>query len=225
MITPHTPVVYSPTVMFCPECKAEYRPGFTFCSDCQTDLVESLPEPSDVSTNKLEDADLREVWVGRSQEQCVAHCAALRAAKIPYHAIQHERMYFKDIEGNFRIGVLPEFLEQAKKIIDGDALDDSNDPEVNPEVDLQAQDDKAPTGVHDQHRDWKEEIPDDATIEVASEKDRDLAGMIVMALRENDIESRQAVLSDGSRKIFVTPEDESLAREIIHEIETDTLPE
>jgi hypothetical protein len=211
--------------MFCPECKAEYRLGFTFCSDCQTDLVESLPEPSDVSGNKLQGADLREVWVGRSQEQCVAYCAELRAVGIPYHVIQHERLYFKDIEGNFRIGVLPELLEQAKRIIDGDTLDDSNDSEVDPEVELQARDDKAPAGADDQHRDWKDEIPDDATIEVASEKDRDLAGMIVLALRENDIESRQAVLSDGSRKIFVTPEDESRAREIVHEIKTDTPPE
>lgn len=168
---------------------------------------------------------MREVWVGPSQEQCVAYCAELRAAEIPYHVIQHERMYFKDTEGNFRIGVLPKFLEQAKKIIEGDALDDSNDPESNPEVELQAQDDKAPAGLDDQHREWKDEIPDDATIEVASENDRDFAGMIVLALRENDIESRMNVLADGSRKIFVTPEDESLAREIIHEIKTDTPPE
>lgn len=219
------PVVYSPPVMFCPECQAEYRPGFKTCSDCHVDLVESLPEPSDVPSNKLQDADLREVWVGQSQEQCVAYCAELREAKIPYHVIQHERQYFKDTEGNFRIGVLPEFLESAKKIINGDALDDSNDPDFNPEAELQPQDDKVPMGADDQHRDWKDEIPDDATIEVASEKDRNLAEMIVLALRENDIESRLAVLSDGSRKIFVAPEDESVAREIVREIDTDSPPE
>ena len=211
--------------MFCPECKAEYRPGFTFCSDCQTNLVETLPEPSDVSTNKLQDADLREVWVGRSQEQCVAYCAELRAVEIPYHVIQHERTYFKDTEGNFRIGVLPKFLDEAKKIINGEALDDSNDPESNPEVELQAQDDKAPMGADDQHRNWTDEIPDDATIEVASVKDRNLAEMIVLALRKNDIESRLVVLSDGSRKILVAPEDESWAREIVREIDTDIPPE
>jgi hypothetical protein len=49
--------------------------------------------------------------------------------------------------------------------------------------------------------------------------------MIVLALRENDIESRLAVLSDGSRKIFVAPEDESVAREIVREIDTDSPPE
>jgi hypothetical protein len=79
--------------------------------------------------------------------------------------------------------------------------------------------------MDDQHRDWKDEVPDDATIEVASEKNRDVAGMIVLALRENDIESRMTTLSDGSRKIFVAPQDESFAREIIQEIKADTPPE
>ena len=211
--------------MFCPECKAEYRPGFTVCSDCQTDLVESLRQQCGASGNKVQNADLREVWVGRSQEQCVAYCAELRAAEIPYHVIQHERLYFKDTEGNFRIGVLPEFFEPAKMIIDGDNLDDSNDPEVNPPVELQGQEDKASTNIDDRHRDWKDEVPNDAAIEVASEKDPDLAGMIVLALRENDIESRLTTLSDGSRKIFVALQDESFAREIIQEIKTDTPPE
>ena len=39
-----------------------------------------------------------------------------------------------------------------------------------------------------------------------------------MALREKDIESRIAIQPDGSRKIFVTPHDESRAREIVREV-------
>jgi hypothetical protein len=211
--------------MFCPQCKAEYRPGFTLCSDCQTDLVEVLPEPSDISSAKLSDADQREVWVGQSQELCVANCAELRAAGIPYHVIQHESLHFKDVEGNFRIGVAPEFYDEAKKIIDGDNLGASNDPGFNPEVEVPAEDDKAPTDADDQHRDWKDEVPEDARVEVASENDREFAGMIVLALRENDIESRTAILPDGCRKIFVTSDDESRAREIVREIQTETPPE
>ena len=48
---------------------------------------------------------------------------------------------------------------------------------------------------------------------------------MVMALRESDIESRVTVLPDGIRKIFVTPDDESRAREIIREVESGDPPE
>jgi hypothetical protein len=121
--------------------------------------------------------------------------------------------------------VAPEFYDEAKKIIDGDNLDASNDPDPNPGVEVRAEDDKTPSEADDQHRDWQDEAPEDARVEVASENDREFAGMIVLALRENDIESRTNVLPDGCRKIFVTPDDESRAREIIREIQTETPPE
>jgi hypothetical protein len=211
--------------MFCPQCKAEYRPGFTLCSDCQTDLVEDLPQSSDAPKAKLTGEDLREVWVGQSQETCIGHCIALRAAEIPYHVLQHERQYFKDVDGNFRIGVLPEFFDQAEKIINGHDLDASSDSDGESGSERPAQDDKPPLGADDERLDGKEEALDDATVEVASESDRELAGMIVLALRENDIESRAIIASDGSRKIFVTPQDESRAREIVRELQTETPPE
>jgi hypothetical protein len=211
--------------MFCPQCKAEYRPGFTLCSDCQTGLVEELPNSSDDSAVKISNEDLREVWVGRSQEECVANCAELRAAGIPYHVLEHERQYFKGVDGNFRIGVSRDFFDRAKKIIDGDDFASSDDPNSESDAELPAQDDKAPIDADDRHLDWKDEAPDDATVEVASESDREFAGMIALALRENDIESRTAVLPDSSRKIFVTPHDESRAREIVREIHSETPPE
>jgi len=211
--------------MFCPQCKSEYRPGFTLCSDCQTDLVENLPASPDAPSANLSNEDLREVWVGKSQEECVVNCAELRAAGIPYHVLQHERQYFKDVDGNFRIGVLAELFDQAKKVIEQGHLDTSDDPDSEPDVELPPQDDKAPIDADDQHLDWKDEAPDGATVEVASENDREFAGMTVLALRENDIECRTAVLADGSRKIFVTPRDESRAREIVRELQTETPPE
>jgi hypothetical protein len=44
--------------------------------------------------------------------------------------------------------------------------------------------------------------------------------MIVLGLRENDIECRTKVLPDGTRKILVAREDEGRAREILREIES-----
>jgi hypothetical protein len=209
--------------MFCPECQAEYRPGFTRCSDCAVDLVEKLPESGSSLDNAATrpDQNLQEVWVGQSQEQCVAHCAELRVAGIPYQVIQYERRVFKDVQGNYRIGVLPEVFDSAKEIIEQGNPEFSEDSEGE----FPAQDDRPPTDVDDEHLDWKDEVPDDATAEVATETARDAADLLVMALRENDIESRIAIQPDGTRKIFVTLDDATRAREIVREIETETPPE
>jgi hypothetical protein len=92
-------------------------------------------------------------------------------------------------------------------------------------VELAAQDDQPPTDVDDEHLDWSDEAPEDATVEVATAPTRDVADMMVLALRENDIESRITMLPDGARKIFVTPHDESRAREIVREVESGDPPE
>jgi len=211
--------------MFCPECQAEYRSGFKTCSDCHVDLVETLPEKSDDGHAALLDSNLEEVWTGRSQEQCVMHCSELRDANIPYQAFRHQIRAFADADGNYRIAVLPEFSERAKKIIEQGNLEDGDDPAGDPDEELSAQDDKPPTDVDDEHLDWKDEAPDDATVEIASGSTRDVAGMMVLALRENDIESRTTILPDGTRKIFVTPHDQSRAREIVREVESGDPPE
>jgi hypothetical protein len=43
--------------------------------------------------------------------------------------------------------------------------------------------------------------------------------MIESCLRENHIHSRTDALDDGSRKIFVLPDDARRAREIVREVE------
>jgi hypothetical protein len=211
--------------MFCPECQAEYRAGFTTCSDCRVALVETLPEASKDGSTALLDSDLQEVWTGKNQEECVMHCSELRGAKIPYEAFRHQLRAFADADGNYRIAVLPEFVERAKQIIEHGNLDEGNDPDGDRDVQLAAQDDKPPTDVDDEHFDWKDEAPDDATVEVATGLTRDIADMMVLALRESDIETRITILPDGTRKIFVTPHDESRAREIVREVESGDPPE
>jgi hypothetical protein len=211
--------------MFCPECQAEYRSGFKTCSDCHVDLVETLPEAAKDGSAALLDSDLQEVWTGKNQEECVMHCSELRNAKIPYEAFRHQLRAFADADGNYRIAVLPKFVERARKVIEHGNLDDGDDPGVDPEMELAAQDDKPPTDVDDEHLDWSDEAPDDATVEVATAPTRDVADMMVLALRESDIESRITILPDGARKIFVTPHDESRAREIVREVESGDPPE
>jgi hypothetical protein len=211
--------------MFCPECEAEYRPGFTRCSDCGVDLVDQLAAlPVDAVSGQT-DSGLVAAWVGQSQELCVMYCQELRDAGIPYQVLQKYRQVFKDVDGNYTIGVSAELLDQAKKIIEQGADNIPSNPAEEAAVELPAQDDKLPMDVDDEHVDWKDEAPDDARVEVASDPTRDGADMIVLALRENDIESRIAIQADGSRKIFVTPHDEVRAREIVREIESETPPE
>jgi hypothetical protein len=209
--------------MFCPDCQAEYRAGFKTCSDCHVDLVETLPDDPQDSKNSLLDEGYQEVWTGKNQETCVMFCSELRGAKIPYQAFRHEIRAFADADGNYRIAVPADFVERAKQIIEHG--EPGNVDEDDPGAELPAQDDKPPTDADDEHRDWKDEVPDDATIEVWSGPTRDLADMMVLALRESDIESRIAVQPDGTRRIFVAPHDESHAREIVREVESGDPPE
>jgi hypothetical protein len=201
--------------MFCPQCKAEYRPGFTRCSDCGLDLVNDLPDANIAGT----DEDFREVWAGDNQDRCVFFCLALKEAGISYHVDQNRKAVLNsDNTGKFTISVPSQSYDEAKKVIDGDVFSDSD-------VELPAQDDRPPTDVDDEHRDWKNESPDDATVEVATETTRDAADLLVLALRENDIQSRIAIQPDGSRKIFVTLQNAARSHEIVGEVQSGDPPE
>lgn len=211
-------VVYSPAIMFCPQCQAEYRPGFTRCSDCGLDLVSDLPDADADPNTPNTDDDFREVWAGDNQDRCVFFCLALKEAGIAYHVDQNRNAVLnRDNTGKFTISVPSESYDQAKKAIDDDVSDS--------DVALPAQDDRPSTDVDDEHRDWKDESPDDATVEVATETTRDAADLLLLALRENDIESRIAIQPDGSRKLFVTLQDAARSHEIVREVQSGDPPE
>jgi hypothetical protein len=201
--------------MFCRQCKDEYRPGFTRCADCDVDLVESLAEPASDS-----DANLQEVWAGDRQDLCVAICAQLRAADIPFKVIQNSVQVVKKLDQSFAIGVAASFCDQAKEIIDigwgsPDVEADHDD------VALPADDDPDLSAEENLADNWDPGnwFPEDATVEVWSENVEKNTWMIESCLRENHIHSRTDALDDGSRKIFVLPDDARRAREIVREVE------
>ena len=209
--------------MFCPQCGAEYRPGFTRCSDCDVDLVATPPDAAD-SEAEVSDGDMEEVWKGEDQNEFVFACERLKAAAVPFRVLQQPREYARRAEGPFTINVPTKFATQAKSIVgasEADSFDESNSEDESAsesEMELPAEDDASDEEVGDSYKGSREDwYPEDATVEIFSEASSQYAWMIEMSLKENDIRSRKETEGDGSR-IFVAPEDESRAREIIREI-------
>lgn len=208
--------------MFCPKCKAEYRRGFTHCSDCDVDLVEELPEEESPS-----DKALTLVWECADQAECLSVCRDLRNADIPYKVgqIPNERTARMEMEWHYRILISPNDLDRAKELFAIDApqhtipSSDADDEEVlDPTVELP--DTTASSIDEPKRRDtyldpW---YPEDANAEVWSQDVDDLSSGIELTLDANRIHCRCDSDKSGAKKIFVRPEDESFAREIIREI-------
>jgi hypothetical protein len=205
--------------MFCPQCKAEYRPGFTRCSDCDVDLVERLP---------LE-APMKRAWFGEDRESCVYVCARLRAAGIPFNVTQGKRQYFWHLDERYEVFVPSGSYGKAKASAEQGGLDFSDRYEDQKIMELP---DLGPNAVKRDNwtRSWRTE---DATVEVWCEKTEEgpwfeqlkgLAWMIELSLRENRIGTYIDMSQDGFQRIFVRPENESEAREIVREIKSGTPP-
>ena len=211
--------------MFCPQCKAEYRSGFTRCLDCNVDLVEYLPEPGhgSISTSDLPDESLKEVWAGDDEGECNSICDRLKEAEIPFKVKQPNPQFLKHRDSRFRIGVPPNYFDRAGEIIEKEDADEEKEQRA---TELPAEDDVV-TAPDLDHNDWDPDNwnPEDATVEVFSEHTEEATWMIEASLRENNINARTDLLKDGSRKGFVTPNDENCAREIVHEIKDATPPQ
>jgi len=62
------------------------------------------------------------------------------------------------------------------------------------------------------------------TVQIYREDGPDKIWMVELSLRENAIDFRAEVSQDGSRKLFVSPQDAALALEIVREITSGTPP-
>jgi hypothetical protein len=201
--------------MLCPECHASYREGFTHCPDCDVDLVDTLPGPG--SDADPLGGDLATVYTTEEEDICVSVCKDLRKAGIPFKVLQHEQQFLKGVDTHFAIEVPPGFREQAQKLIEQGASDFSDTEEEQRIMQLPAEDDSESdesTGPDSGAHCHKE----DATAEVWSGNSQETTEMIELALRENDILARVTEGDDGSRRLFVRPQDEHRAREIVREI-------
>ena len=216
--------------MFCPQCKAEYRSGFRQCSDCYVDLVEELPEKQSSSeeASSFSEEGLTLLWECADEAECVGVCRDLREADIPYKVdqIPFERTERMRVKWHYRILISPSDFDRAKELlgIDGPQhtipSDDDADDEEAFDPSLELPDTSASSIDEPKRRDtyldpW---YPEDATVEVWRQESDDLASGIQRSLDANRIHCRCDSDARGGKKIFVRPEDESFAREIVREI-------
>ena len=218
--------------MFCPQCKAEYRQGFTRCSDCDVDLVYALPQDSEQQVAAREGIaydgrDHQLIWKGNDESECVALCRILMKADIPYKVAQVPEAKFKmRVKWRYEIGVPYADSQLAKDLlgIQGEFADACYGPDGKDETeeandgDEVRVDDTPPDAEVRSDSYLKHWYPEDATVEIWSQDGDDFSSGIELSLDANCIHCRCDSDKPGTKKIFVRPEDESFAREIVREI-------
>jgi hypothetical protein len=216
--------------MFCPNCKAEYRSGFTRCADCEVQLVYELRK--EAAPDGGEAGDLQPVWQGNDQDGCVCLCLALKKAGVPYEVSQsaESRSARMQVDWKYEIAVSSSELERARKILGLEAYPEEDEREELDGEDKGEDEDQGggagefpavdDTGVEGPRSDsylrmW---YPEDATVEIWSESTADESSTVELCLKENYIHFRSDRQDDGSVRVFVMPEDEGRARQVVREI-------
>jgi hypothetical protein len=209
--------------MFCPACKAEYRLGFTHCSDCDVDLVENSDQ---VPANAVRQGDLDNpalVWTGTSGEAQAALCSALEASNIPFTPQERDVGIMPGLaQPVYAVSVKQRDLDAATVVLEN-VREHFETTESGADDAASASQEAAESGGEDEDfglvpDDIAPDFnPEDATQEVWSGADADLAETVRICLRENGIGCVMEE-SKGERRILVVPACEVRAKEIIGEI-------
>jgi hypothetical protein len=216
--------------MFCPVCKSEYREGFNRCADCDVPLVNSLASEKE----PLDHASLENLWQGNDRRISSIVCSELERLGVPYREQKADSRFLGlSNQPEIAIFVPRAHVKQAREALsalpwaDTDGNDETEDSvarkmQADDETDLGADFSSAAGSWHPE--DWN---PDDATVRVWADPRGETTGtgMIVASLEENRIHWR-ANDSDNPdedadapiTEIYVMPEDEVRAREIIREV-------
>jgi len=234
-------------MLYCPQCGAEYREGYSSCSDCHVLLVrerrpdmnteqESVPQPGDPNRDPF-----CAFWRGTDARVLEELGSVLEEAGIPYKVVRREDRLFNRMDlPKFLLGVPASFYEKAEQIVVdafsgqpllrdmdgfvpeslGKKLDfDENEPPMElKDSSLQNNSNSSRNSVL--LREW---FPEDAIVQVWSGDACD-SSMIQMSLQENEIRFRSETQNE-KQQLYVLPEDESRAREIIREILESSPPE
>jgi hypothetical protein len=223
--------------MICPHCKAEYRSGFTHCADCDVDLV--AEEPNDTASlpdQAVEPGDPQQdpfcsFWKGDDPRIHAELCEVLDEGGIPHNTVfRRDHLFNLKNFAAYEIGVPFSLFEKAENVV-RDAFattaDDAvkllkapwprkPDPSTIHKLPPALPSEKAENfpGAPSAGEGWYSE---DASQQVWAGEHPDSTDFLVAALRENGI--RSWVDRNRTRSVlFVLPEDEARAREIVREV-------
>ena len=225
--------------MFCPQCKAEYRPGFTHCADCDVDLLPDLPKDALSPWQASEPGDPNEdpfcsFWKGEDPRVHAELCSVLDEAGIPHNTVfRRDHLFNTRNFPSFEVGVPFSMFERAENAVkEAYGTDDVQDADSGqlkaallkhagaelrrlPEMLTPAPGGDIPGPPSaGEGSDW---FPEDATVKVWSSDGVELGDILVAALHENGVRCR--LEKAGSRyELYVLPEDEGRAREIVWEV-------
>ena len=201
--------------------KAELAIKEAFSTDEESgqDVVHLLPPAQEDARAKA----LRSVWVGNSALDCAALCGALKEAGIYYRVDEQKELAVSRTIDRYQIGVAEKDFEPAVAITGGfhpEGLEEEK------EEDVSADEIPAPQEQGEPGSDWvegskrirrREWYPEDATSLAWEGDPADWHKAIEMSLLEHDIPMRWE-MQDGKAQLFVLPEDEERAKEIVREI-------
>ena len=232
--------------MYCPLCRAEYRPGFTTCSDCQVALVPD-PPPEAFDAPSKHGPSFAPVWAGDDPGKHAEVCDALDLQEIPTRTLRREDHLFNPTaHAAYEVYVPVDLMSAAREAIHQavpEEDDDQEEPSDSDVLEIPAEDGPAYEDNDDTYRgdnegdraDRSTFYPEDATAEVWSGDDPDLAAMIGSSLRENSIPSRsdEADIPNpedpseeiSATQVFVLPQDRDRAHAIVHQILNAISPE
>ena len=237
--------------MYCPLCATEYRPGFTVCSDCQVALVPDPPRNPSAHPpidDKSDGTSFVLVWSGSDARIHAEICEALERQKIPARTLGSEDHLFNlTTRPAFEVYVPADLVNSAQQAIKKvDALEESVELSESDLLEIPASEglpnepNENDGEMEDEERDDRLNFdPQDATVEIWSGRDADMAAMIASSLRENHIPYRsdpdmpKPDIADPQSapdtmtptKIFVSADDAKRAKEIIREIVDAAPPE
>jgi hypothetical protein len=167
--------------------------------------------------------------MGDNQETCVALCLQLRDAGIRYQVSEamKSRSARMTVTWKYELAVPVEDEKRAKELLELPETVVEESSELTEEDEDQALmewpegEESTPGTVRKGSSFLGPWYTEDATVEVWTETPNFTSDLIEMSLKEHQIRARIEIPEDGLKKVFVLPEDEAAAREIIREIVED----